>query len=116
MVGLPFGHGVNELEKAGLTAILARTVKPPRIEECKAHYECRVIWTKEWLHRLTVMGQVAAASVDEDCITDDGYAILEKLRPAHYCGRAFDNKFVASYEVMEVDMIYKGPEARHKPR
>jgi flavin reductase (DIM6/NTAB) family NADH-FMN oxidoreductase RutF len=116
VVGLPFPRGVNELEKAGLTAIPGRALKPPRIAECKAHYECKVIWTKEWLHRLTVMGQVVAGSVDADCIDKDGYAILEKLRPTHYCGRAFDNKFVASYEVMEVDMIYDGPEAKHKPK
>jgi flavin reductase (DIM6/NTAB) family NADH-FMN oxidoreductase RutF len=79
VVGLPFPRGVNELEKAGLTAIPARALRPPRIAECKAHYECKVIWTKEWLHRLTVMGQVVAGSVDEDCIDKDGYAILEKF-------------------------------------
>ena len=116
VVGLPFDRGVNELEKARFAAIPARTLRPPRIEECKAHYECRVIWTKEWLHRLTVMGEVVAASVDEDCITEDGYAILERLRPAHYCGRAFKNRFVASYEVMEVGMVYDGPEARSDPK
>ena len=55
VVGLPFPRGVNELEKAGLTPIPARALKPPRIAECKAHYECKVMWTKEWLHRLTVM-------------------------------------------------------------
>jgi Conserved protein/domain typically associated with flavoprotein oxygenases, DIM6/NTAB family len=88
VVGLPFPRGVNELEKAGLTAIPARALKPPRIAECKAHYECKVIWTKEWLHRLTVMGQVVAGSVDEDCIDENGYAILDKLKPTHYCGRA----------------------------
>jgi flavin reductase (DIM6/NTAB) family NADH-FMN oxidoreductase RutF len=116
VVGLPFAPGVNELEKAGLTALPAKVVKPPRIAECKSHWECKVEWTKEWLHRLTVMGRVVAASVDEDCIDKDGYAILEKLKPAHYCGRAFDNKFVASYEVMEVAMVYQGPEAKHKPK
>ena len=111
----PLARGVNELKKPA--SRLSRVgLRPPRIAECKAHYECKVIWTKEWLHRLTVMGQVVAGSVDEDCIDKDGYAILEKLRPTHYCGRAFDNKFVASYEVMEVDMVYQGPEAQHKPK
>jgi hypothetical protein len=70
----------------------------------------------EWLRRLTVIGQVVAGSVDEDCIDKNGYVRLKKLRPTHYCGRAFDNKFVASYEVMEVDMVYKRPEAQHKPK
>ncbi|MBI2987632.1 MAG: flavin reductase family protein [Deltaproteobacteria bacterium] len=116
IVGVRFARGVNELEKAGLTAIPARVVKPPRIEECKSHFECKVEWVKEWLNRLMVVGRVVAASANEDCVDKDGYAVLEKLRPAHYCGKAFKTKlkdgalFVAAYETMEVDMIYQGPE------
>src|SRR5262245_53121466 len=37
--GLPFKPGVNELEKAGLTAIPARVLRPPRIAECRAHLD-----------------------------------------------------------------------------
>ena len=44
--GLPFQPGVNELEKAGLTAIASRVLRPPRIAECRAHFECKVEWTK----------------------------------------------------------------------
>ena len=111
VVGLPFAPGVNELEKAGLTAIPSKVVRPPRIAECKSHFECRAEWTKEWLNRLMVVGRVVAASVNKDCIDRDGYVLFEKLKPAHYCGHAYKNKFVASYRVMEVDMIYQGPEA-----
>lgn len=116
IVGLPFAPGVNELEKAGLTAIPSKVVKPPRIAECKAHFECKVEWTKQWLEsRLTVVGRVVAASADRDCIDSEGYVIHDKMRPAHYCGHAYlkdgKMKFVASYEVMEVDMVYDGPEA-----
>ena len=70
------------------------------------------------------VGSVARASgswasrrgiVNEDSIDENGWAILDKLRPAHYCGQAYsgDNKFrfVASYEMMEVDTVYDGPEA-----
>lgn len=115
-LGLPFATGVNELERAGLTALPSRRVKPPRIAEYKSHFECQVEWTKEWFGtRLMVVGRVVAASVDADCIDEDGWAILDKLRPAHYCGQAYsgDNKFrfVASYQVMEVDTVYQGPEA-----
>jgi hypothetical protein len=61
---------------------------------------------------------VVAASVDEDCIDENGRAILDKPRPAHSCGQAYsgDNKssFVASYEMMEVETVYDGPEASGK--
>jgi len=111
IASLTFARGVNELDKAGLTALPSKIVKPPRIAECRSHFECRVEWSKIWLNtRLTVVGRVVAASVDEDCVDADGYVIHERLKPAHYCGHAYSNKFVAAYEVMEVDMTYDGPE------
>ena len=109
--GLTFPPGVNELDKAGLTALPSRVVKPPRIAECRSHFECRIEWTKEWLNRLTVVGRVVAASVNEDCVDKEGYVIHSAMRPAHYCGHAYGGKFVASYEVMEAPMVYRGPEA-----
>ena len=109
VVGLEFPAGVNELEKAGLTAIPSKRVKPPRIAECKSHFECNVEWTKQWLHRLMVVGKVVAASVDEGCVDENGYLIWDKLKPAHYCGHEYKSKFVAAYEMMEVEMVYKEP-------
>jgi flavin reductase (DIM6/NTAB) family NADH-FMN oxidoreductase RutF len=109
VVGLEFPTHVNELEKAGLTAIPSKIVKPPRIAECRSHFECEVEWTKQWLHRLMVVGKVVAASVDEDCVDKDGYVVWDKLKPAHYCGNAYKNGFVAAHQPMWVDMIYKEP-------
>jgi flavin reductase (DIM6/NTAB) family NADH-FMN oxidoreductase RutF len=109
VVGLEFPPRVNELEKAGLTAIPSKVVKPPRIAECRSHFECQVEWTKQWLHRLMVVGKVVAASTDEDCVDKDGYVVWDKLKPAHYCGNAYKNGFVAAYQPMLVDMIYNEP-------
>lgn len=109
VVGLEFPPYVNELEKAGLTAIPSRVLKPPRIAECRSHFECKVEWTKQWLHRLMVVGKVVAASVDEGCVDRNGYLLWDKLKPAHYCGHEYKSKFVAAYQTMEVDMIYKEP-------
>ena len=122
ILGLPFARGVNELEKAGLTGIPSKVVKPPRIAEYKSHFECRVEWVKDWLNRVMIVGRVVAASVDEDCVDKDGYVLFDKLRPAHYCGTAYKKKlgnrdqvkFVASYQTMEIDMVYQGPEAQGK--
>jgi hypothetical protein len=52
---------------------------------------------------------VVPTSVDEGCVDENGYVVWEKLKPAHYCGNAYKNGFVAAYERMEVDMIYKEP-------
>ena len=120
-LGLPFAPGVNELEKAGLTALAATRVKPPRIAECNRHFECKVEWTKEWVGRVMIVGNVVAASVDEDCVDARGYVVWDKVRPVQYCGASYlrydDDKppyrhmFVASYETMSVETPYRGPEA-----
>jgi flavin reductase (DIM6/NTAB) family NADH-FMN oxidoreductase RutF len=110
VVGLPFARGVNELEKAGLTALPARRVKPPRILECPRHFECEVAWTHEWLGRLMVVGRVVAASVDADKVDANGYVLWDRVKSAHFCGAPYHNMFVAAHETMAVDIPYEGPE------
>jgi flavin reductase (DIM6/NTAB) family NADH-FMN oxidoreductase RutF len=120
VLGLPFAAGVNEIEKAGLTAIPARRVKPPRIAECHRHFECEVVWTKDWVGRVMIVGNVLAASVDADCVDERGYLVWERVKPVQYCGAPYQkyvdeppykHMFVAAYETMSVGTPYDGPEA-----
>jgi len=110
VVGLPFAPGISELDKAGLTALPSKLVKPPRILECPRHFECKVAWTKEWSGRLMVMGELVAASVDAGCVDEHGFIRWERIRPVHYCGAPYGGMFVAMYETMSVGIPYDGPE------
>lgn len=110
VVGLPFAPGVSEVEKARLTSIPSTLVAPPRIQEMPRHFECRVQWTKDWSGRLMVVGEVVAASVDEDCVDTDGYIIWASAAPVHYCGAPYGGKFIAMRDVIAVDVPYEGPE------
>lgn len=110
VVGLPFARGVSELEKAELTALASETVRPPRIVECPRHFECKVEWTKDWMGRRMVVGKVTAASVDEDCVDENGFVIWDRVKSAHFCGAPYHNMFVAAYETMSVGVPYEGPE------
>lgn len=96
--GLPFKPGINELEKAKLGQIPARVLRPPRVTECFSHFECKVEWTKPWLHRTMVLGRVEAVSVTEGCMTNDGYLVWDKAKPAHYCGHPYQGSFVPAYD------------------
>ena len=109
VVGLPFARGVNELEKAGLTALPSTIVKPPRIAECLRHFECEVVWTKEWIKRMMVVGNVVAASTYSDCVDAKGYIVWERVKPVAFCGAPYVNMFAAAHETMEVGMPYDGP-------
>ncbi|MDE3074458.1 MAG: flavin reductase family protein [Chloroflexota bacterium] len=112
--GLPFKPGTNELERAGLTALASKTVRPPRIAECRSHFECQVAWTKSWsepgmvLERMMVVGKVTAVSIDQDCLDGQGFIVWDKVKPAHYCGSHYKNSFVAAYQRMEADWHYDG--------
>jgi flavin reductase (DIM6/NTAB) family NADH-FMN oxidoreductase RutF len=41
-----YGKGVNEFKKAGLTEIKSERVKPPRVKESPASFECKVLEVK----------------------------------------------------------------------
>jgi flavin reductase (DIM6/NTAB) family NADH-FMN oxidoreductase RutF len=96
--GLPFKPGVSELEKAGLTALAAKVVRPPRIAECRSHFECSVEWTHPWLHRVMICGKVEAVSIDADCLDAKGFIVWDRVKPAHYCGSRYRDRFVPVYD------------------
>jgi flavin reductase (DIM6/NTAB) family NADH-FMN oxidoreductase RutF len=116
IVGLPFAPGVDELEKAGLTALPSTKVKPPRIAECFRHFECEVVWTKEWIGRIMVVGNVVAASVEASCVDDKGYILWDRIKPVAFCGAPYVNMFAAGHETMRVKMAYDGPEVSDADR
>jgi len=70
----PSPPGVNEIERAGLTPIPSEKVRPPRVKECAAHYECLLDWYKDCL----IVGKVVAVSVDKSLMdrTDDRKMII----------------------------------------
>jgi flavin reductase (DIM6/NTAB) family NADH-FMN oxidoreductase RutF len=106
-IGLPWKRGINELDQVGLTAIDSTTVRPPRIAECYAHFELKVLWTHPWLHRRMVCGEVTAVSANADCIDENQMVIWPKARPAHYCGGRYMDQFVPANEPLRVDWDWR---------
>jgi len=82
VTAISFPHDVNELEKAGLTAIPSEKVKPPRIKECKAHFECVLKWHKEDIF----VGRVVAASADDDVLKGNIIERQKNLRQMFVVG------------------------------
>ena len=79
-----FPYGVSELEKANLTAISSEKVKPPRIQECIAHVECKVLWTKPIGSSCLVLGEIVSVSADRKMEQLDVKHKLIKLDPPLY--------------------------------
>jgi flavin reductase (DIM6/NTAB) family NADH-FMN oxidoreductase RutF len=58
--------GEAEIKKAGLTPVKSVKLATPRINECKAHLECSLDWTKRYGEDMVIFGRVLLASVDKD--------------------------------------------------
>jgi flavin reductase (DIM6/NTAB) family NADH-FMN oxidoreductase RutF len=61
-----FPRDVSEFDKAGLTPEKSRMVKPYRIGECQANFECRLEWLQEAGDHYIIVGRVVAAAIRDD--------------------------------------------------
>jgi len=87
-----FPYGVSELEKASLTIFPSEKVKPPRIKECKAHIECKVLWTKSIGSSCLILGEIISLSVDEKIEQSGTKDRLIQLNPPLYFSFKEDEK------------------------
>jgi len=60
-----FSSEVSEFEKAGLTPVASKVVKPFRVKECQSNFECRLAWIKQAGDHYIIVGRVVAASIDD---------------------------------------------------
>ncbi len=74
------GREVDKFAETGLTPVPARRVKPPLIEECFGHLECRVVESHVCGDHTLFIGEVVSASADEDVLRGDTLDAL-KARP-----------------------------------
>lgn len=89
VTGEKFPVGINEIEKAGLTQMDCKEIKPPYIPECIAYLECKVQKTMECGDHQLVIGEVVKASVREDAIKD-GLLDVKNIKPIlHLGGKEF---------------------------
>jgi flavin reductase (DIM6/NTAB) family NADH-FMN oxidoreductase RutF len=91
-----YPRGVDEIAASGLTAIPSIVVKVPRIEECKAHLECRLCWYRETHPRgqddtgVLVLGEIVAISGDQDVLAGTSPEKVEGMRTVYVLSRNVD--------------------------
>lgn len=86
------GRDVDKFAATGLTSRPARLVRPPIIEECIAHLECRVVQDVEIGDHRFVVAEVMAAYTRPG-ILDDGLYDLSRVHPLLHLGR---NRFTST--------------------
>lgn len=90
-----FPPEVDEFQVAGVTPRASVVVRPPRVAESPASFECTLYTTVaigEGIGSSTlVVGLIRHLFVRDDCINEKGHIVLERLRPIgrlsgpHYC-------------------------------
>lgn len=79
--------GVDEMQKAGLTAVPSNLVKSPRVAEAPISLECRHHSTMVLpsdtlgLHNSVVVGRVVGIHIDDRAIGPNGKLDIAKVRP-----------------------------------
>ena len=67
-----YGRGVNEFIKAGFTMLPSQQVRPPRVAESPAQFECRVLELKEIGTMVLVIAEVVLAHFAENILDENG--------------------------------------------
>ena len=75
-----YERGTDELEKAGLTTLPSRIVKPPRVAESPGSLECRVHKIVDLGSHNLVIGQVVMFHLRDD-LYQDGTVDVHNLHP-----------------------------------
>ncbi len=81
-VGTVTGRDIDKFRESGLTAVPAKVVAPPLIEECAAHLECRVVEIFNMQSHDLLVCEVLRAIAETELF--DGKLIPEKFHTLHY--------------------------------
>jgi len=68
LTGKEFPPSVSELELAGLTPEPSKEVKPPRVKESPASFECKLIKHMELFNYDVIFGEVVFLVVRRECV------------------------------------------------
>lgn len=81
---MPASHGMERIERSGLSLLPAQQVAPPLIGECKAHLECKLEAVTRLGEEVVIFGRIVAASIDEDCVGSPLADQYFRLRPVFF--------------------------------
>ena len=66
-------EGISEIEKSGLTEVKSKKIKSPKIKECFARFECRLISENAAGDHIIVLGEIVDTEVDDNVFEGEGF-------------------------------------------
>jgi flavin reductase (DIM6/NTAB) family NADH-FMN oxidoreductase RutF len=78
-----YPKGINEFDKAGLTAIPSLHIKPPRVAQSKIQLECNVVETKSFGEQggagQLIIAEIITMHINESILNDEKKIVQHKL-------------------------------------
>ena len=103
MCSTDFGSDVDEFEISGLTPTNSQKIKPPRVEEAKISFECKLNQIVEIGDGTAGSGFVVIGTIVlfhiNDGIYDNGRILTDKLEPL---GRLAGNWYTRSTDTLKI--------------
>ena len=80
---IDYARGVDELEKAGFTAVPSKMVRPPRIKEAPVAMECKLVQIIELGRRPNhlIIGEVVWFHYDDGLVDDRFHVDVGRVNP-----------------------------------
>ena len=78
------GKNTNKFKNANFTAIPSQKISPPKIKECFAHLECKVINQYKYGDVILFVSKIVYADADDKFF--DEYLKTEKIKTIHHLG------------------------------
>jgi len=79
----PYPKGTDEIKESGLTTTPSKVVKPPRVKECKAHFECTLEWYR-YIDKdgkvIVFCGRIVAVSADKNVLVGDIESKIRRMK------------------------------------
>lgn len=77
-------YAEERIQHSGFTLSPAQKVKPPIVQECRAHLECQLDSVKEYGSEVVIFGRIVAASIDLSCLAGEPPEQYFSLRPIFF--------------------------------
>ena len=84
-----YPEGVSEIKETGLTEMLSKEVRAPRIKECIGWFECKVEFRQEAGDHVVIIGRVLKVEVKDDYWADEEFKVLKARSLLHLSGKSF---------------------------
>jgi len=79
-----YPRDISEFEKAGLTPVTSKVVKPYRVKECQVNLECQLEWYKKSGDHYTVVGKVVVVDISDSLFREELSRYI--INPVYHAG------------------------------